>query len=68
MRSVQPRVERFIEFVHFEYRELPGLRLTKPQMRRLLGVDAETCDVVLDRLEREQFLRRTPTNDYVLQH
>jgi hypothetical protein len=67
MRSAQPRVERFIEMVHREYREMPGLHLTKPQMRRFLGIDVETCDVVLARLEREHFLRRTPKDAYVLQ-
>ena len=64
---MQPRVERFIELVQTEYREMPGLQLTKPQMRRFLGVDTMTCDVVLDLLERQKFLRRTPKDAYVLQ-
>ena len=67
MVSTQPCVERVIEIVHAEYRQMPGLQLTKPQMRRFLGIDVETCEVVLDRLERERFLRRTPTDVYVLQ-
>jgi len=67
MVPTQPRVERFIEMVHSEYREMPGLQLTKPQMRRFLDIDVETCDIVLDRLEREKFLRRTPKDAYVLQ-
>lgn len=46
---------------------MPGLQLTKPQMRRFLGVDVMTCDAVLDLLEREKFLRRTPKDAYVLQ-
>ena len=66
MVSFQPRVERFIEIVQTEYREMPGLRLTKPQMQRFLGIDVLTCDVVLDELERKRFLRRTPKNVYVL--
>jgi hypothetical protein len=36
-------------------------------MRRFLGVDALTCDLVLERLEREHFLRRTLKESYVLQ-
>ena len=66
MVSVQPRVERFLELVQTEYREMPGLQLTKPQMRRFLGVDVVTCDVVLELLEDQQFLRRTPKDAYVL--
>ena len=66
MVSVEPRVERFIEIVQSEYREMPGLQLTKAQMQRFLGIDVMTCDVVLDKLERERFLRRTRKNVYVL--
>lgn len=67
MVSMQPRVERFIQIVQSEYREMPGLQLTKPQMRRFLGVDTVTCDLVLDELERDHFLRRTPKDAYVLE-
>ena len=67
MVSVQPRVERFLKIVQSEYREMPGLHLTKPQMRRFLGVDVMTCDLVLELLERQKFLKRTPNDDYVLQ-
>ena len=67
MVCTQLGVERVIEIVRTEYREMPGLVLNKPQMRRLLGVDVTTCDVVLDLLERERFLRRTPKDAYVLQ-
>ena len=66
MVSVEPRVERFIEIVQSEYREMPGLQLTKAQMQRFLGIDVMTCDVVLDKLERQRFLRRTRKNVYVL--
>lgn len=66
MVSVKPRVHRYIEIVQSEYREMPGLQLTKPQMRRFLGIDLMTCDVVVDELERQRFLRRTPKDAYVL--
>jgi hypothetical protein len=68
MVSVEPRVERFIEIVQSEYREMPGLQLTKAQMQRFLGIDVMTCDVVIDKLERQRFLRRTHKNVYVLGH
>ncbi len=67
MVSIQPRVDRFIEIVQTEYREMPGLQLTKPQMQRFLGIDVVTCDAVLDLLEQKKFLRRTPRDAYVLQ-
>jgi hypothetical protein len=67
MVAIEPRVERFLELVQTEYREMPGLQLTKPQMRRFLGVDTMTCDLVLERLEREHFLRRTLKDSYVLE-
>jgi hypothetical protein len=66
MVSLQPRVDRFIAIVQAEYREMPGLRLTKPQMQRFLGIDVLTCQIVLEELERQQFLRRTPRDAYVL--
>ena len=66
MDSTQPRVERFVTMVQSEYREMPGLQLTKPQMRRFLGIDTLTCDLVVSRLERELFLKRNTRDAYVL--
>jgi len=66
MVSTEPMVERFMEIVQTEYREMPGLILTKPQVRRFLGVDTLTCDIVIDELERQHFLRRTMKDAYVL--
>ena len=67
MVSLEPRVDRFIEIVQTEYREMPGLQLTKSQMRRFLGIDVLTCDAVIETLERQRFLRRTRKDVYVLQ-
>ena len=64
--SLQPRVERCVELVREEYREMPGLNLTKPQMRRMWALDAPTCDAVLEALEREKFLKQTPQHLYVV--
>ena len=33
--------------IQAEYHEMPGLQLTKLQVRRLWGLDSRTCDVVL---------------------
>lgn len=52
--------------IQTEYREMPGLLLTKPQVRRMWGLDVPTCDAVLESLEREKFLKRTPDQAYIL--
>ncbi|MEO8677858.1 MAG: hypothetical protein ABI665_02350 [Vicinamibacterales bacterium] len=63
IESVPVHWKRLIEA---EYREMPGLSLTKSQMRRFWGLDEATCDRLVDALERERFLRRTHTNAYVM--
>lgn len=65
MVAEQTAVSRWIELIQAEYTENPGLNLTKPQVQRLWGLDAPTCDVLLDRLEGIKFLKRTPRNGYV---
>lgn len=58
-------IEKWIRFVQAEYRESPGLRLTKPQVRRFWNLDDDTCDAVLDELEASRFLRRAHDDRYV---
>jgi hypothetical protein len=45
--------------VQGEFLEMPGLRLTEPQARRLWGLDAASCAVLLGSLVDSQFLFRT---------
>jgi len=42
--------------IRAEYLEMPGLRLTVEQARRLCGVDRALCQMVLDALVNEKFL------------
>jgi hypothetical protein len=42
-----------------EFLEMPGLRVTEAQARRLWGLDADSCGVVLQELVRARFLFRT---------
>jgi len=42
----------WLQLIQAEYREMPGLSLTKPQMQRLWGLDRATCDALLARLDR----------------
>ncbi len=45
--------------VQGEFIEMPGLRLTKPQARRLWGLDAALCDALLGALVDAKFLFTT---------
>jgi hypothetical protein len=55
----------WLALIQAEYHEVPGLSLTKPQIQRLWGLDADTCDALLEALEAARFLRRTERNTYV---
>lgn len=48
-----------IRRVQSEFLEMPGLRLTEAQARRLWGLDAVTCSALLDTLVDTRFLIRT---------
>ena len=45
--------------VQGEFLEMPGLRLTEPQARRLWGLDAASCGALLGTLVEAKFLFRT---------
>ena len=53
-----------IERVQAEFMEMPGLRLTASQVRRLCGVDRAMCDAVLDALVDANFLSKRPDGTY----
>jgi hypothetical protein len=52
--------------IRAEYREMPGLRLTLLQARRLWGVDIMTCSAALAALEGSGFLSSTRDGAFVL--
>lgn len=56
----------WLHLMRAEYLEMPGLQLTKRQIQRLWGLDADMCDALVDRLLTTQFLRRTDRDLYVL--
>jgi len=45
--------------VQGEFLEMPGLRLTEPQARRLWGLDAASCEALLAALVDAKFLFQT---------
>jgi len=51
--------EELLRRVRSEFVEMPGLRLTEPQARRLWGLDQASCAMLLDRLVEVRFLKRT---------
>jgi hypothetical protein len=54
----------WIEQVRAEYVEMPGLSLTKEQMRRLWGLNLPLCDAVVNALVAVEFLEWRPGNRY----
>ncbi len=51
--------EEVLRRVQCEFLEMPGLRLTEQQARRLWGLDAASCAALLGALVDAQFLFRT---------
>jgi hypothetical protein len=57
--SIGGGTEEIICRIQGEFLEMPGLRLTDAQARRLWGLDAATCSALLDALVAAGFLFRT---------
>ena len=52
-------VERLVLRLKSEFLEMPGLKLTEAQARRLWALDESSCSYVLDRLVKSNFLFKT---------
>ena len=68
IQSPTPRVvlADVLARIRAEYVEIPGLKLTAPQARRLWALDGTTCDAALAALLDAQFLSRTPEGLFVI--
>ena len=53
-----------IDRIQSEYREMPGLRLTFDQIRRLWTLDRRTCRTLIEKLVDARFLMPTPDGQY----
>ena len=62
--STRPLIT-YLDLIRAEYRESPGLCLTRTQVERLWCLDGPTCEAVLRELLEAGFLRRTPEGGYV---
>ena len=58
-------VERAIDRMEAEYREMPGLVLTRRQAQRLLGLDDRTCALAFATLTHRRFLKQTASGAYL---
>ncbi|MBI4477622.1 MAG: hypothetical protein HY654_10640 [Acidobacteria bacterium] len=59
-------VDERLARIRGEFLEMPGLRLTPAQARRLWGLDAGVCQCLLDRLVLAHFLDLRPNGTYGL--
>lgn len=64
-QGLGPAFEQLAQRVRSEYREMPGLNLTRRQAQCLWGLGPETCDRVLAHLVKTGFLTRTWHDTYV---
>ncbi len=67
MQLFDPVPSQLIERVRGEYLEMPGLKLTPVQARRLWSLDDRVCERVLTALVQSKFLAKTRDGSFVLQ-
>lgn len=66
MKPEQTRaIDEVLRRVQGEFLEMPGLRLTGAQARRLWGLDAAICDALLGALVDAKFLYKTRDGAFV---
>jgi hypothetical protein len=57
--------EEALRRVRGEYLEMPGLRLTEAQARRLWGLDETSCAALLEALVNAHFLQRARDGSFM---
>jgi hypothetical protein len=62
-----PRIQDVVHRIRGEYLEMPGLRLTAAQARRLWRLDESSCEAVLDALVDARFLAKTRDGAFIRQ-
>ncbi len=62
--AVETPVRELLQRIRGEYLEMPGLRLTAEQARRLWSLDLGTCISLLEALVDSKFLARTNDGKY----
>ncbi len=64
MLSTEATMSDWLRLIRAEYLEMPGLSLTRAQIRRLWGLDRVTCDALIDALIGAGFLECTSKDVY----
>lgn len=64
--DVGPRITNITEVIVAEFREMPGMRLTRPQVRRLWNLTDEECEQALAFLSSLGLLAQDDTGRYCL--
>ena len=64
MRTNPRRVGQLVLRMQREFLDIPALRLTLPQAERRFGVDAVSCDEVLEALVNAGVLARSADGSY----
>ena len=59
------RMDDVLQRIQGEFVEMPGLRLTAAQARRLWGLEREVCDALLGALVDARFLARTRDGAFI---
>jgi len=59
LEPIRGATDDVLRRVQGEFLEMPGLRLTQAQARRLWGLEASACDALLGALVDAKFLFRT---------
>ena len=67
MKDSSRGVQELVLRIRGEFMEMPGLRLTVEQARRLWRLDNTVCDAVLSALVDAHFLAITPDGKFVRQ-
>jgi hypothetical protein len=67
MRETSRSIQDVVRRIRGEFLEMPGLRLTPEQARRLWRLDETACDAVLGALVDARFLAKTRDGAFVRQ-
>lgn len=59
------RIDEVLQRIQGEFVEMPGLRLTPAQARRLWGLESDTCNALLGALVDAKFLQQTRDGAFV---
>ena len=59
------RIDEVLQRIQGEFVEMPGLRVTAAQARRLWGLEGDVCDALLEALVDAKFLARTRDGAYM---